>query len=44
VGRYADAVIIGSKIIRFIENNLNNKKKILSEIAVFASNIRANLT
>lgn len=44
VGRCADAVIIGSKIIQFIENNLNDKTKILKEIALFSSNIKAALS
>ncbi len=36
----ADGIIIGSKIVRIIEDNLNNKKKMLSEIAGFISNIK----
>ena len=37
----ADGVIIGSKIVKLIEDNLNNKKKMLSEVAGFISGIRS---
>jgi tryptophan synthase alpha chain len=36
----ADGIIIGSKVVQIIENNLDNKKKMLSEIAGFISNIK----
>ena len=39
----ADGVIIGSKIVSLIENNLNNKEKCLSEISGFISDVRAAL-
>ncbi len=43
ISAYADAVIIGSKIIQFIENNLNDKNKILKDIAEFSSDIKSSL-
>jgi tryptophan synthase alpha chain len=36
----ADGVIIGSKIVQLIEENLDNKKKCLSEISTFISEVR----
>ena len=36
----ADGIIIGSKIVRIIEDNLGDKEKMLSEIAGFISNIK----
>jgi tryptophan synthase alpha chain len=36
----ADGIIIGSRIVRIIEDNLGNKEKMLSEIAGFISNIK----
>jgi tryptophan synthase alpha chain len=36
----ADGVIIGSKIVRLIEENLGNKEKILAEISEFISQVR----
>jgi tryptophan synthase alpha chain len=36
----ADGVIIGSKIVQLIEENLKSKKKCLSEISAFISGIR----
>jgi len=36
----ADGVIIGSKIVGLIENNLNNKDKILTEISAFLSEVK----
>ncbi|MDD5326920.1 MAG: tryptophan synthase subunit alpha [Phycisphaerae bacterium] len=39
-GAGADGVIIGSKIVQLIENNLGNKKKCLSEISKFIGEIR----
>ena len=44
ISKYADAVIIGSKIIQFIENNINDKSRILKEIAEFSSNIKSSLS
>ncbi|MCK4753553.1 MAG: tryptophan synthase subunit alpha, partial [Planctomycetes bacterium] len=35
----ADGVIIGSKIVKLIEDNLDNKEKMLSEISDFISEI-----
>lgn len=43
VAGYADAVIIGSKIIKFIEDNLGDNKKILKEISEFAQGINSSL-
>ncbi|MHB1663641.1 MAG: tryptophan synthase subunit alpha [bacterium] len=40
---YADAIIIGSKIIQFIEDNLNDKKNIIKNIAEFSYNIKSSL-
>ena len=37
----ADGVIIGSKIVKLIEDNLNSKNKMLSEVAGFISGIRS---
>ncbi len=39
----ADGVIIGSKIVQLIEENLDNKKKCLSEISTFISEVRRAL-
>jgi tryptophan synthase alpha chain len=36
----ADGVIIGSKIVQLIEENLGNKKKCLSEISAFISEVK----
>ncbi|HUW19912.1 MAG TPA: tryptophan synthase subunit alpha [Sedimentisphaerales bacterium] len=36
----ADGVIIGSKIVGLIENNLNSKEKMLAEIASFLTSVR----
>jgi tryptophan synthase alpha chain len=36
----ADGVIIGSRIVQLIEENLKNKKKCLSEISAFISEVR----
>jgi tryptophan synthase alpha chain len=36
----ADGVIIGSKIVGLIENNLNNKDKMLTEISAFVSEVK----
>jgi tryptophan synthase alpha chain len=37
----ADGVIIGSKIVKFIEQNLDNKKKMLAEISAFITEVKA---
>jgi tryptophan synthase alpha chain len=39
-GAGADGIIIGSKIVQIIEDNLGDKEKMLSEIAGFISNIK----
>ncbi|MGD0077616.1 MAG: tryptophan synthase subunit alpha [Sedimentisphaerales bacterium] len=39
----ADGVIIGSKIVGLIENNLKNKKKCLSEISKFIASVTSAL-
>ncbi len=39
----ADGVIIGSKIVALIENNLANPKKILAEISTFLSNVKKTI-
>ena len=39
----ADGVIIGSKIIKIIEDNLDNNEKTLSEIKKFIEEIKAAL-
>ena len=39
----ADGVIIGSKIVQIIEENLDNKEKILSEIAGFIKQVKRAL-
>jgi len=36
----ADGVIIGSKIVGLIENNLDNKEKMLAEISAFISDVK----
>ena len=36
----ADGVIIGSKIVALIEQNLKNKEKILTEISTFLSDVK----
>ncbi len=36
----ADGIIIGSKIVELIENNLGNKEKILGEISNFLHNVK----
>ena len=36
----ADGVIIGSKIVGFIENNLGNKEKMLAEISTFLDEVK----
>lgn len=43
IKNYADAVIIGSKIIQFIEDNIQDKKKILKNISEFSSSIKNSL-
>ena len=37
----ADGVIIGSKIVGLIENNLNDKEKILSDISTFLTEVKS---
>ena len=37
----ADGVIIGSRIVQIIEENLGNKEKILSEVSTFLSDVRS---
>ncbi len=39
----ADGVIIGSRIVRMIEDNLNDKQKMLSEISDFITQVKAAL-
>jgi len=39
----ADGVIIGSRIVKIIEDNLNDKKKMLTEMSSFISEIRTTL-
>jgi tryptophan synthase alpha chain len=36
----ADGVIIGSKIVQLIEDNLDNKEKMLAEILTFLSDVK----
>ncbi|MFW0884545.1 tryptophan synthase subunit alpha [Candidatus Acidulodesulfobacterium sp. H_13] len=43
IKEYADAVIIGSKIIQFIESNIDDKSKILEKIAEFSYGIKSCL-
>ncbi len=43
VKKYADAVIIGSKIIQFIENNIRDKSLMLRDISGFARSISSVL-
>ena len=40
----ADGVIIGSKIVKLIEDNLTDKKKMLSEVSGFISSVKSALT
>jgi tryptophan synthase alpha chain len=40
-GAGADGVIIGSKIVSLIEENLNNREKMLNEISTFISEIKS---
>jgi len=37
----ADGVIIGSKIVGLIENNLNDQDKMLSEISAFLTEVKS---
>jgi tryptophan synthase alpha chain len=37
----ADGVIIGSKIVGMIENNMDDKEKMLAEIAIFLSEVKS---
>ncbi|RZD17009.1 MAG: tryptophan synthase subunit alpha [Candidatus Acididesulfobacter guangdongensis] len=43
IKNYADAIIIGSKIIQFIENNLNDKRNIIKSISEFSCGIKSSL-
>ena len=43
IAKYSDAVIIGSRIIQFIEDNINDKELILKKIAEFSKDIRSVL-
>lgn len=43
IGKSADAVIIGSKIIQFIEDNINDKPAMLRKISEFSSGIKSSL-
>ncbi len=40
----ADGVIIGSKIVGLIEENLGNKKKCLAEVAAFVKKVKSAIT
>ncbi|MHC4158760.1 MAG: tryptophan synthase subunit alpha [Planctomycetota bacterium] len=40
----ADGVIIGSKVVQLIEENLDNREKILSGISTFLSNVKNSIT
>jgi tryptophan synthase alpha chain len=40
----ADGVIVGSRIVKIIEDNLQDKKKMLAEIGRFVSDVKAALT
>ena len=40
----ADGVIIGSKIVSLIENNLENKQKMLAEISAFISDVKSAIS
>ncbi len=39
----ADGIIIGSRIVKMIEDNLNNKEKMKSEISAFISEVKNSL-
>ncbi|MDD5634110.1 MAG: tryptophan synthase subunit alpha, partial [Candidatus Omnitrophica bacterium] len=39
ISTFADGVIIGSAIVRIIEKNLGNKKRMLSEVRHFARSV-----
>jgi tryptophan synthase alpha chain len=40
----ADGVIIGSKIVKIIEENLGNKEKTLAEISTFIKEVKSSIT
>jgi len=40
----ADGVIIGSKIVKIIEDNLDNKEKTLAEISTFIKEVKSSIT
>lgn len=39
----ADGVIIGSKIVKLIEDNLQDKKKMLAEVSAFIASVKSAL-
>ena len=39
----ADGVIIGSKIVNLVENNLNDKNKMIAEVAAFLGEVKKKL-
>lgn len=43
IAGYADAIIIGSKIIQFIEDNIKDKQKIINKISEFSSDFNSVL-
>ncbi len=43
IAKYSDAIIIGSRIIQFIEDNINDKKLLLNTIKEFSKDIRSVL-
>ncbi len=43
IAKHSDAIIIGSKIIQFIEDDIEDKRRILKKIAEFSSDIRSAL-
>ena len=40
----ADGVIIGSKIVKLIEDNLHDKKKMLSDVSAFIASVKSSLS
>ena len=38
--KIADGAVVGSSIIKIIEENLNNKDKMLSEINIFSKDLK----
>ncbi len=41
IAKYSDAIIIGSKIIQFIEDNIGDKREIIKKISEFSSDIKS---